>query len=97
MRTTPLVKTPIIPDNHLLEITAKIIPTSEREPKIIIINGKSVFGPLRIKNIKTLLNTIRIERTPYLFIPRPSSFFSTNEKDAPKFLNFLDTLFLMKR
>lgn len=39
-------------DNHLLEITAKIIPSSEKEPKIIITNGKSAFGPLRKKKKK---------------------------------------------
>lgn len=66
--TAPLNKTPITPDNHLLEITAKMIPNSEREPKIIAINGKSAFGPLRIKNVSMLINTIKIDETPNLFI-----------------------------
>lgn len=59
---------PMTTDNHLLEITAKIIPSSEKEPKIIITNGKSAFGPLRIKNEIILAATIRREKMPHLFI-----------------------------
>ena len=71
--TAPLSKTPITPDNHLLEITAKIIPSSEREPKIIIANGKSAFGPLKIKNEIMLAATVKREKIPHLFIFSPLS------------------------
>ena len=66
--TIPLAKTPIIPDNHLLEVIAKIIPSNEKEPSSIIAKDKFAFGPLIIKNVIMLINTVRIDKKPNLFI-----------------------------
>lgn len=66
--TAPLDRKPIMPANHLLDRIAKIMPSIEREPRIVIAKGKLALGPLRIKNIKTLTKAIIIEKAPNLFI-----------------------------